>query len=182
MANTQLENGYTPIANEILDALIRLRVPGEARQVLDVVIRKTYGYHKSTDRISLSRFSLLTGLKKTTVCKALAKLQQMNLITKKGNDGATLYKFNKDFDRWKPLPERGIVARKGSLNVTHLGTDKRTSTTVLTEDRAETPSTIFTDFITNPKPIIPKLVDEYEIDEDTATKQVYAFMEYWTEP
>jgi phage replication O-like protein O len=64
MNSPQLENGYTRIANELLDALIRYRIPGEERQVLDVIIRKTYAYGKKEDRISLSQFHDMTRIKK----------------------------------------------------------------------------------------------------------------------
>lgn len=33
MANPQCENGYTRIANEILEALSKIRIPGEARRL-----------------------------------------------------------------------------------------------------------------------------------------------------
>jgi len=38
MASPQLENGYTRIANELMEALARIRIPGEARQVKESLI------------------------------------------------------------------------------------------------------------------------------------------------
>ena len=67
MAEPQKENGYTPIANEIMDALCRIRIPGEERQVLDCIFRKTYGWNKCEDSISLTQFMEMTGLKKPAV-------------------------------------------------------------------------------------------------------------------
>ena len=46
MANPQKENGYIMIANEIMEALAKYRIPGEQRQCLDVILRKTYGYDR----------------------------------------------------------------------------------------------------------------------------------------
>jgi len=63
MAEPQKENGYTPIANEIMEALCRIRIPGEERQVLDCILRKTYGWNKCEDAISLTQFMEMTGLK-----------------------------------------------------------------------------------------------------------------------
>lgn len=83
MANPQIENGYTRIANEIMDALAKIRIPGQARQVLDFILRKTYGWNKKTDMISLSQFVEGTGLSKVAVCKGINKLLGMNIITKK---------------------------------------------------------------------------------------------------
>ena len=85
METPQLEDGYVRIANKIMEALARIRIPGESRQVLDAIIRKTYGWGKTKDKISLSQFVKMTGLKKVTVCKAISKLKQMNIITQKGN-------------------------------------------------------------------------------------------------
>lgn len=113
MANPQKENGYTPIANELLEALARIRISGEARQILDVIIRKTYGFNKPDDPISLSQFRLATGLHKSAVCKGLLKLKELNLITQKVTSIASSYSINKDFDTWKPLPKRRHQSPKG---------------------------------------------------------------------
>lgn len=122
MANPQKENGYTAIANELFEALCRIRVNGEARQVLDVVFRKTYGFNKKEDRIALSQFVDITGLKKQTVCKALNKLKYMNLIvvTQKGNAEDNIFNINKDYTTWKPLPKK--VTNKGKVLVGRINT------------------------------------------------------------
>lgn len=101
-----------PVANEIYDALCRIRIPGEARQVLDVIIRKTYGFQKKSDCIALSQFSLATGLSKIAVRKALNKLLTLNIITQKGNDVAKEYGIIKDYSLWKPLPKKVTLPKK----------------------------------------------------------------------
>jgi len=112
MASPQTEGGYTKIANELYDALCKIRISGEARQVLDVIIRKTYGFNKKLDCIALSQFSLATGLSKVAVRKALNKLISMNLITQKGNDIAKEYGITKDYELWKPLPKKVTLPKK----------------------------------------------------------------------
>lgn len=114
MANPQKENGYTIIANAIMEAFARTRIRGEARQVLDCILRKTYGYRKRVDNISLSQFMLATGLPKIAVCKAVRHLCRLNIITKKGNQDIPSYSLNKDFDTWKPLPKKVIITKKGN--------------------------------------------------------------------
>lgn len=108
MANPQKENGYTSISNEIMDALAKIRINGEARQVLDVIFRKTYGFNKKEDAISLSQFSMATGLRRATVCRAINKLKLMGIITQKDNGIANIYRILKDYDTWKPLPKKII--------------------------------------------------------------------------
>lgn len=113
MANPQKENGFVPIANEIMEALAGIRISGEARQCLDVILRKTYGFNKKEDQISLSQFNLLTKMPKATVCRSLLKLEKMNLIIiKDDNVKCNLYRFNKDFHTWKPLTKKIIVDKK----------------------------------------------------------------------
>lgn len=112
MANPQKENGHIQIATEIWEALTKMRINGEARQVLDYIIRKTYGFNKKEDAISLSQFCNGTGLKKQTVIKGLSKLRLLNLITQKGYAVANKYCFNKDFDTWKPLPKKVTQPKK----------------------------------------------------------------------
>ena len=111
MANPQTDNGYTRIANELLEALAHIRISGEPRQILDVIFRQTYGYQKKIDQISLSQFCLKTGLDKSNVCHAIQKLHKMNMIiAQKGNKNGNFYAIIKDFDTWKPLPKKTTIA------------------------------------------------------------------------
>jgi phage replication O-like protein O len=109
MANPQAENGHIDIANEIVEALARVRLSGEEVQVLWVILRKTYGWHKKEDAISLSQFSELTGLSRQHVLRAIKKLLPKMVITvsNNGNRHPNTYKFNKNFDDWKVLPKKG---------------------------------------------------------------------------
>lgn len=119
MANPQKEKGYVPIANTIFEAFRSIRIPGEARQVLDCIIRQTYGYNKKEDRISLQQFSDWTGLEKPEVCRALAKLQIMKLIIgEKANSRkiATKYSLNKNYDEWVPLAKKPIIVGEKANN------------------------------------------------------------------
>jgi phage replication O-like protein O len=117
MANPQLENGYTKVANEIFEALAGIRIPGEARQVLDVIFRKTYGFNKKEDKISLSQFCILTHLRDCDVCRAINKLINMNIVSKKANLVANIYRFNKDFTTWKPLAKKQMISNKANLGL-----------------------------------------------------------------
>jgi phage replication O-like protein O len=123
MADVQVENGYTRIANELLDTLCSFRLPGEATLVLNFIIRKTYGYGKKDDDIALSQFVLATKLSKPHVCKALKILSRLGVIvTQKGN-GITNYMINKDFDTWDPLPKKVTLPKK-VMTVTQKGNNR----------------------------------------------------------
>ena len=111
MTSPQLENGYTRIANEILDAFIgsKITIPAEVMRIVLFIIRKTYGYGKKEDIIALSQFALATGLKKPNIIRAVRKAIFMNLIIRTDNGRAWKYRFVKDFTTWQPLSPRIIV-------------------------------------------------------------------------
>ena len=104
MANPQKENGYVPIANEIIEALAKFRINGESWQVLLVVLRKTYGWNKKDDEISLTQFQQMTGLKRPNVVRSIKWLVSRKILhsIKEDTSYATKYKFNKNFETWKP--------------------------------------------------------------------------------
>lgn len=97
MANPQKENGYTAIANEILEKLVNTAILGSEYQIVFFVIRKTYGYQKKEDRISLTQFEKSTGLSRVTVVKALKNLVSRKILVKTAKP---TYRLNKDYETW----------------------------------------------------------------------------------
>jgi phage replication O-like protein O len=68
--------------------------------VLLAVIRKTYGYGKKEDDISLSQLEKITGIPRTHCCKSLNELVSLNAIIKsKGSFGQVLG-INKHYRTW----------------------------------------------------------------------------------
>ena len=112
MVNPQIEDGHVDIANEIVEALAKIRISGEEVQVLWVVFRQTYGWHKKEDWISLQQFTLFTGIKKSSICRALSKLIMKNIINKKVNKDSTTYGFQKNYSKWKPLTKKITLTKK----------------------------------------------------------------------
>src|SRR3990167_7371057 len=105
MANPQLENGYTKIANELYDAIIQWHFSSYEYRVLIYIIRKTYGWNKKTDWISLSQFNKATNIPIPHICRTLFLLVKQNVITKGGNRSEPLYGIQKNFELWKQLPK-----------------------------------------------------------------------------
>jgi len=162
MENPQKENGYTPIANEILEALCSIRINGEARQCFDVIFRKTYGFNKKSDCISLSQFALLTKMPKVSVCRGLLKLANMNLIINKNVNGmSNSYAVNKDFSTWKPLTKKLPINKNVNYHL-----PKRKSS--LTKKR-NTKETITKETITKEKNIVS---NETTVSCETGTTAV----------
>lgn len=101
MANPQKENGYTAIANEILERVVHTSLLGSEFQVILFVIRKTYGYQKKSDIISLTQFEKGTGLSRPTVVKTIKNLMSRKILVKIYlPDKKISFSFNKDYENW----------------------------------------------------------------------------------
>ncbi len=100
MKSPQTEDGFTKIANELLEAFTRLDASGSAWRVFMVVLRKTYGYHKKEDRISLTQFEKMSGLTRMSVCRGLSELIELRVITVQKNGYINVYEVQKDYELW----------------------------------------------------------------------------------
>ena len=128
MASPQREHGYTAIANEIMDALAKYRVPGEKRQVLDYILRNTYGYNRKQVRVSYSEIAKGTSLHRQAVKKAMKWLMG-NLVLKKvpvGTQNGTrtkqIFEFNKNYDEWEQVKKKISGPNNGTSSVVNNGT------------------------------------------------------------
>lgn len=107
MADPQLENGHSDIANELLEAICRAYFSPAESKVFWSVVRKTYGWHKKSDRISYSQFEESTGLDRRHVGPALKRLISRNILTctNAGERHMSEYGVQKDYDKWQLSPE-----------------------------------------------------------------------------
>jgi phage replication O-like protein O len=109
-------SGHVRIPNDFMDALIAIRISGEARQVFDFIIRKTWGWSKECDVISLSQFVEATGIRKPAIVKIIKKLLIMRLIIVEFIGKKKKYSINKNINTWQPLPKKITgYKRKSSL-------------------------------------------------------------------
>jgi phage replication O-like protein O len=88
----QLEDGYTRIANDILDALSKMKLSGREFRVCLALIRKTYGWGKKEDEISLSQFADATGISRNHIQEILSDLTDRKIVTRKRVKGRTVPK------------------------------------------------------------------------------------------
>ena len=97
----QLEDGYTKIANEIIEALCRINLSPYESRVVWGIFRKTYGYNKKEDWISLSQFSDLIDLDRRLIHRATKSLENRNIIVINRDDKRKPnYMFQKDYTKW----------------------------------------------------------------------------------
>src|SRR5574338_299545 len=83
MTNVYIPNSAA-IPNILFDYWMSRLSPAEFK-VLMAIARKTYGWNKQKDRISLRQLTELTGLHKNGVIKATERLAEIGLVLKLKN-------------------------------------------------------------------------------------------------
>jgi len=87
------QEGFIPIPNSIFDKYMKELSHNEFL-VLLAIIRKTWGWNKTEDRISVSQISGMTNYSKPTIIKSLSNLEKIGLIsTKKRHNRTTKIKL-----------------------------------------------------------------------------------------
>lgn len=79
------DDGFTRIANELLEAVMSADLTARQLKVVLAVIRKTYGFGKKLDRITNTQIAAITGIHHTHVCTAKNEMIAMNIIVSHGN-------------------------------------------------------------------------------------------------
>lgn len=173
MPNPQAENGHIDIANEIAEALAKTQLSGYESRVLWVLWRKTYGWHKRSDRISISQFSQATGIPRRHIHKTLKRLVDRNIVTKNCNSFITKWAFQKDYSKWKlvtkisnkpkPLPiSTATVTENSNKLVTENGAHKRKERKNTKEKKIQTQGSEVDNLIQIYKDTYPEHIEVYK--------------------
>ena len=115
---------YTKIPNLILDEWMK-NMHASSFTVLMAICRKTLGWQKESDNISLTQIQELTGLTRPVVIKAIKELTNKELIIKNQDRKINNYRLNisKDF-----LPmQNGIVNNINQTSKENLPIDSKES-------------------------------------------------------
>lgn len=113
MASPQKENGFIPIANEIVEHLVSVKMSGTEWQYVMCLFRKTYGWNKTEDWITNSQIVVMTGLKKERVSEAKSRLIARNIVTEKRNK----ISFQKDWEQWKELRKSVLIVTEKRISL-----------------------------------------------------------------
>lgn len=103
MANPQVENGYTAIANEILDHLYKQSLNGTELKVVMCILRYTFGFRRKSHKLSASFIARWGNCDSRAVKRALKKLQQDRIVICINSEqrGVTAeLMFNKNYEQW----------------------------------------------------------------------------------
>lgn len=104
MASAQIENGYTTIANEILDHLYKQPLNGTELKVVMCILRYTFGFRRKSHKLSASFIAKWGSCDVSSVKRALKHLRAMKIVICINDEkrGVTAeLKLNKDYEQWK---------------------------------------------------------------------------------
>lgn len=103
MANPQIENGFTRLANELQDAFIKFKITKRQRNILDLIIRLSYGCQKKVAFIPALKYFAAFGVSKQNIRTELEKLEAARVIT--WDRARCFFALNKNYDEWQLEPE-----------------------------------------------------------------------------
>ena len=121
-ASPQVEDGFTRVANELLEAILRFGFTQRQLLVLLTVIRKTYGFGKKEDDMSASQIAAMCSMHRPHVATVLGELDRMNVISKSPGRYGMLIGVNKQYSNWLPIERATKVgAGPAPLELVHSG-------------------------------------------------------------
>ncbi|MES4614029.1 replication protein [Ewingella sp. CoE-038-23] len=92
-----LDDGFTRVANELLDAVLASGLTEIQLHIVVAVWRKTYGWNKKMDWISNEEFERMTTKDRTKCSTAKNQLIRMQVLTQRGRHVG----MNKNISDWK---------------------------------------------------------------------------------
>lgn len=125
MANPQKENGFTPIANELLEALAGTVLTAYEYKALLLILRNTYGYKRKEWTIKKWKEFEKIGIGTSHIKRTITMLCGRGIISVSGKTIG----FNKDYEEWKDIDKNDYfinkkVTSRGNKKVTSSGKSK----------------------------------------------------------
>lgn len=96
----QVEDGFTRIANALLEAILAFGFTQRELLVLLAILRKTYGYGKKADDMSASQISAMCRVPRQHVATTLVNLALRNIIFKSPGQYGSIIGIQKDHRKW----------------------------------------------------------------------------------
>lgn len=139
------DDGYTRTANAIQDMLCKVRLSGSQFQVLNAIVRSTYGYNKKSDKVHSGYLADLTGLHRNRVIDAVKVLSEMQIIHVERLGMFFTVEINKVVSEWHLEPDNTArksvkCARKNghpALKTVHHCPEKRAQPKTTTKDKEQ---------------------------------------------
>jgi len=108
--------------NDFILSLVKARLSSSEYQVVLLVLRKTYGFNKTKDWISLTQFENYCLKTRSTICTAISELVKKNILVKNAYKGIKAsYRLNLNITEWHLLVKK--IKPVGKKRTTSLKND-----------------------------------------------------------
>lgn len=111
MASPQTEDGYTKLANELLEAILHYGFSKRELSLMLAIARKTYGFGKLEDDITVTQLARVAGLRRQHASAGITRLEAIGAVLKRDGKRGYLLKINKNYDQWS-RPKTGHVPKQ----------------------------------------------------------------------
>ena len=98
--HADLDQGYTRVANAILEKLSMTDISGREHMLVQAIIRKTYGYGKELDFIALEQLEEMTGIERKNISTLLKHLAQLKILIRTGSGLVKKIGINRNLNEW----------------------------------------------------------------------------------
>jgi len=117
-----MKDNFTKIDNDVLENIVKIPFKGCEISVALFIMRKTIGYHKEQDEISLSQLQSGVNRCRQTVVSALKNLYLVNIVrlVQRGSikNDSNIYTINKNVSTWKVVNTVRLVQRNTKPSLT----------------------------------------------------------------
>ena len=102
MAQPQVENGFTRIANELLGALVKANLNGREFRIMLAIIRLTYGWNMKARKLSYQEVAAVAGVGRADTRKIMLDLRKRDYLWWQHIKDLSPYIWGiqKDYTRW----------------------------------------------------------------------------------
>ena len=114
MASPQTENGFTRIANELMEVIPLYKFNGTQFRILFVVLRYTYGFQRKSHELSLTFIADSTGMHKQQIKRELDILIKNKVLIEEeppSFNKSRIIQFNKNYKEW-------LISRQSAKTLT----------------------------------------------------------------
>ena len=114
VASPQTENGFTRIANELMEVIPLYKFNGTQFRILFVVLRYTYGFQRKSHELSLTFIADSTGMHKQQIKRELDILIKNKVLIEEeppSFNKPRIIQFNKNYKEW-------LISRQSAKTLT----------------------------------------------------------------
>jgi phage replication O-like protein O len=139
MASPQCENGYTRTANELSEAIMQSDFSKRQLNILNLIIRMSYGCGKKSALVKYNDFELV-GVYKADIKKELDYLSSVRVISIEYITNLSMIEaaLNKNYDQWRVSLVKGFCAEKWE-QLLHRNLQNNVSKTLTEVSEIQTP-------------------------------------------